>query len=166
LLDRKHFPPSHENVNAPLGTLIASAYSAAIGQLLAVFAKGKRGAATMRLSAFEFTVVLLVTLAVVAAARILSAPAGKPAGTADDSWRRTAQGWERTDSWQVPQAAAPATDRPLSACRFDTHPAAIALMQIVAAAAALAFFTNKPRPAPHGVQATILRSYRASFFGS
>ena len=36
-------------------------------------------------------------------------------GRADDGWRRTAQGWERMESWTAPQSTA------LYGYRFDTN---------------------------------------------
>src|SRR4029077_16866982 len=65
-----------------------------------------------------------------------------------DDWRRTANGWERTASG--PKTAAlpaknnasqPATYREFHG-RFDTHPAALALLQLVGALGALAAFRS------------------------
>jgi hypothetical protein len=120
----------------------------------------------MRLSLSESIVLVLVALAVLAASRLFFEPAAAHPSAADDLWRRTAHGWERVDAWQVPSATWREAARPASTYRFDTHPAAIALVQIVAAAIALAFFPSRPGTASDSMQAAIARSYRASFFGS
>jgi hypothetical protein len=120
----------------------------------------------MRLSLSESIVLVLVAVATLAASRLFFEPAAAHPSAADDLWRRTAHGWERVDAWQVPQATWREAAKPVSTCRFDTHPAAIALLQIVAAGIALAFFPSRSPSAPLGMQAAIARSYRASFFGS
>jgi hypothetical protein len=100
-------------------------------------------------------------------------------GTADD-WRRTANGWERTQSWSSPSAwslfqtkATSAPAKPLrrparSYTRLDTHPAALALVQLLASIFALTLFRD-PQQNPVRLSCLpdiIARSFRSSAFGS
>lgn len=63
------------------------------------------------------------------------------AATADDGWRRTVDGWERIEDLHIIRREATAEPK-ASASRWDFHPAALALLQVVATAAAYA--TAKP----------------------
>ncbi|HZN36611.1 MAG TPA: hypothetical protein VFB80_22430 [Pirellulaceae bacterium] len=90
------------------------------------------------------------------------------AQTADDGWRRTANGWERVvlhHDWvfSAAKSAEPAA-------RFDTHPAALALFMVVTIIGAMVAF-----PQPKVCRLSWLneswldvfrRSFRASVFGS
>jgi hypothetical protein len=95
-------------------------------------------------------------------------------GSHDDAWRRTASGWERVSGWQAQASnSMPARtariDAGVPSARFDTHPAALALLQIGVVVGALAFYSRPPVEAQNqqaSVPAIISRSYRASFFGS
>jgi hypothetical protein len=92
-----------------------------------------------------------------------------------DDWRRTENGWERKSAWSRPavlfaKRSLPKHQTTVSIhTRFDTHPAALALIQVVGALSALAAFA--PLRAlgkahrPHW-KATLARSFRASAFGS
>ncbi len=92
-----------------------------------------------------------------------------------DEWRRTAHGWERAAAWAKPASLSAKSNQPKRVSssgfsgRFDTHPAALALVQLVGALTALAAFT--PFSAcvtahrPHW-KAVLARSFRASAFGS
>jgi hypothetical protein len=92
-----------------------------------------------------------------------------------DDWRRTASGWERATTWSKPVLAAARINQPQYAgyrtfrSRFDTHPAGLALLQLVGALIALAAFRSSGAPAtgrrPHW-KAALARSFRASAFGS
>ena len=90
------------------------------------------------------------------------------AQVADDGWRHTAQGWERVDLYSPQVFAAPRPTAP--AARFDTHPAALALLQVVTIMGAMIAF---PRPNVSRLGwlneswwAVFRRSFRASVFGS
>src|SRR4051812_36174438 len=106
----------------------------------------------------------------------LSVGAVNDAGPASrDDWRRTANGWERATAWSKPVLAAARINQPHYAGyrtfrgRFDTHPAGLALLQLVGALVALAAFRSSGAPAtgrrPHW-KAALARSFRASAFGS
>jgi hypothetical protein len=92
-----------------------------------------------------------------------------------DDWRRTANGWERNSHWQASAAASdfrdsrvgPATKGP-RAGRIDTHPAVLALMQLVGALLALYAFPPRSSPSwlPGGRWSALLaESFQASAFG-
>jgi hypothetical protein len=89
-----------------------------------------------------------------------------------EEWRRTAQGWERSTMWLV-VASGPAESiksspaRVSAKIRFDTHPIVLAFVQVVGTL--LAFFAAaayRQRPEHGGLLSAILRSFRASAFGS
>jgi len=95
-----------------------------------------------------------------------------PAGNADQ-WRRTAAGWERATAWPIASGLR-AVSAPLAASsakasahpRYDTHPAVLALLQIVGTLTALGIFAA---PAPQSIRgwlAVLTQSFRASAFGS
>jgi hypothetical protein len=102
-----------------------------------------------------------------------SQSAAKP----DDGWRRTEHGWERIASWQsqamatakVPvYPAPPAASKPTS--RWDTHPAALALVQLAAVLFALLRLPMTQGPRTTTAHSTpipqrIAKSFRASAFG-
>jgi hypothetical protein len=93
-----------------------------------------------------------------------------------DEWRRTANGWERIGHWQTTTASMALDRTPLTNSspgavigRFDTHPAGLALVQLVAVLLALYSFPSRlhPSAASHDGWLTLLaRSFRASAFGS
>jgi hypothetical protein len=92
-----------------------------------------------------------------------------------DEWRRTADGWERTGHWEQQSSAGSAFERPLNAermgkkVRFDTHPAVLALFQLVATFLALKAFPygrERSITAAGEWKALLARSFRASAFGS
>src|SRR5262245_3068574 len=95
---------------------------------------------------------------------------GSPPPVRHDDWRRTAHGWERSTAWQipaVPRLNANQSQKPKNTAnqtRFDTHPAALALLQLVGALTALAYFTPtaavKSTRGPHWKTA-LSRSFRA-----
>ena len=105
-----------------------------------------------------------------------------PQVTTDD-WRRTANGWERVHSWPTAtsrswplfgihneKVSAP-TVSPRAANRYsrlDTHPAALALAQLLASVFALTLFSNPHQNplCPASLLTAIARSFRASAFGS
>lgn len=86
-----------------------------------------------------------------------------------DQWRRTAQGWERISSWNVLRASPNAEKSPnaSSKWRSDSHPAALALLQI--ALIALGYYKFPPtRPTTKDAaswRTTLRNSFRASMFG-
>jgi len=94
-----------------------------------------------------------------------------------DDWRRTAHGWERIDQWSPPPAhrsdsnhQSPANAiRHAASGRLDTHPAVLALAELVGVLVALWSF---PATSPGsgrfagGCSAFLARSFRASAFGS
>jgi hypothetical protein len=102
---------------------------------------------------------------------------GQNAARPDDGWRRTENGWERIASWQsqamatakVPNYPAP----PISAktiSRWDTHPAALALVQLAAVLFALLRLPMSQGPRTTTAHSTpipqrIAKSFRASAFG-
>jgi hypothetical protein len=95
-----------------------------------------------------------------------------PANNADQ-WRRTAAGWERSTQWPMASGSrAVSAPLPSSAAktstdeRYDTHPAVLALLQIVGTLTALGIFAA---PAPQSIRgwlAVLTQSFRASAFGS
>jgi hypothetical protein len=93
----------------------------------------------------------------------------------DDGWRRTASGWERTLDWHSVRLASfirPSADSPpgvrVAGSRMDTHPAALALLELLGAMLAL-FAIPSQRvqllSALASLPAAIARSFRASAFG-
>jgi hypothetical protein len=118
----------------------------------------------------------LALLLAVLALLTVDAPVAVEATSADD-WRRTAAGWERTTNWPQPSRSHlrggtfTKVSTPTSApdhVRFDTHPAVLALAQLLGALMALAAF-SAPRAKPGSTgrwHAAIARSFRASVFGS
>ena len=106
----------------------------------------------------------------------LSPSSAKNAATADDGWRRTTAGWEHTDVWNSGWASffrrsPPVEGSPLkSAARYDSHPAALALAEIILII--LGFYAFPIRRAgteggsAQSWQARIVASFRASAFGA
>ena len=99
------------------------------------------------------------------------------ATNADDGWRRTELGWEHVTSWSEPAMATaavpvfhwPAPSPAKASSRWDTHPAALALVQL-----GVAFFALFAMPADWRLTESmplarlpglIARSFRASPFG-
>jgi hypothetical protein len=92
-----------------------------------------------------------------------------------DNWRRTANGWERTTNWRpvglvnlIRPPADPHATKPADGSRIDTHPAALALVEIVGALVALYVFPAQHSElvwAARNLPAAISRSFRASAFG-
>src|SRR5262245_42092092 len=71
--------------------------------------------------------------------------------TKQDDWRRTSNGWERASGWPralrrpvANERANSAVPRPASS-RFDMHPAALALAQLVATLLGLVAFASPTR---------------------
>lgn len=128
----------------------------------------------MRLRPTPLTLLAFFCLALVAGVALHSAVWSRP-GDASDSWRRTAQGWERAGNWNTknknsrsPHDSSAATARSASMLRLDMHPAALALGQLSAVLAALAFFSGRTSFAGSAwghFPELVARSYRASFFG-
>ena len=92
-----------------------------------------------------------------------------PSTSADD-WRRTASGWERSNTWQI-AASQPTVSQPSPPARgrFDTHPAVIALAQLTAGLLVLASFPVQQKRSENpdfAFSARIAQSFRASVFGS
>jgi len=97
------------------------------------------------------------------------------AGGGDD-WRRTVNGWQRISTWQMAAATVTAAnpartpDRPLGSktTRFDTHPATLALGQLILILLGLyAFPIHSSGTTKRADRWTPLlaRSFRASAFG-
>jgi hypothetical protein len=95
---------------------------------------------------------------------------------ADDGWRRTERGWERIASWQksaMASSSVPVYPAPLPlpklTNRWDTHPAALALVQLAIVLFALLRLPAGPRPSapnqPARLPELIAKSFRASAFG-
>jgi hypothetical protein len=88
-----------------------------------------------------------------------------------DDWRRTATGWQRMSDWSMSASTfALAADQTLPVARnigrIDTHPAVLALGELVAALLGLyAFRSSRILPAARHWPALIARSFRASAFG-
>ena len=101
----------------------------------------------------------------------------KPRATrADDGWRRTENGWERIAAWQNQATATasvpvyPAPPPPAhTTSRWDTHPAAVALVQLAIVLFALLRLPAGGRSSPPHRTARlpqlIANSFRASAFG-
>jgi len=87
---------------------------------------------------------------------------------ANDSWRRTAAGWERSDSWPPATWAVPhpVHDSEQLRTRNDSHPAALALVETLVVALGFYLFPAGSKTAPRGnYQTWVARSFRASAFG-
>src|SRR5262245_52137274 len=75
---------------------------------------------------------------------------GSPPTAGRDDWRRTAHGWERTTAWRISAAPdrkinpAQTSKKAAKYTRFDTHPAALAFVQLIGALTALAAFPPHP----------------------
>jgi hypothetical protein len=120
----------------------------------------------MRLSKYEIAVFIFVAFAAAMVACLFDLQLSGQTTAQHSDWRRTANGWERTDRWAVKPLALPlATHQAAVGTRLDPHPAAVALVQLVAVLAALAFF-SRPLAHSRGLVSAISSSYRASFFGS
>jgi hypothetical protein len=92
-----------------------------------------------------------------------------PAGPSGDQWRRTANGWERKSDWQVSAIAYPSAVAPTARQRFDSHPAVLALVQVIGTLLAMHCFpVGASQSASRGPNWLDLlgRSFRASAFGS
>ena len=128
----------------------------------------------MRLEHHPLGFVCLAALIIGAAAgSFYSARSATHRRVPDDAWRRTASGWERARDWQpkpIKHVSAVAFENDVSdARRWDTHPAALALAQVIGVLSILKFVPRRnptQSKAWHQVPAVIARSYRASFFGS
>src|SRR5262245_28974636 len=90
----------------------------------------------------------------------------------NDCWRRTAVGWERTDDWSGPGNAASVSDaeNPVTgSSRYDSHPAALALAEIVLVGMAFYVFPRSQEPlatrSGKGWLALLSDSFRVSAFG-
>src|SRR5262245_18858095 len=67
---------------------------------------------------------------------------------AGDNWRRTADGWERVESWRVTPPAPTRTAAAVASARWDVHPAVVVLVQGVAVLAAMIVFPRPNSPLP------------------
>jgi hypothetical protein len=111
-------------------------------------------------------------LAVIAIAfvLVLALLSGRPHMTPNaDPWRRTAHGWEQTTDWQVSAIARPTATVTTARPRFDSHPAALALVQVVGTLLALYGFpvgASQPASGSRNWLDLLARSFRASAFGS
>lgn len=146
--------------------------------------------AQIRLGAFRWTIVgapvlILFAAYLLTSGRIIATPqAAKPTKSvaAADDWRRTANGWERTQSWPVaasrpwqlfaarhlPPTASPTAARVATrSSRLEMHPATLALAQLSVSILALAFFGRTHQNPLHfsSLFTAIARSFRASAFG-
>jgi len=93
-----------------------------------------------------------------------------------DDWRRTTNGWQRMSQWQIGISTAAFEAPPVIQAnqraetgRFDTHPAVLALLQLVATLLALYAFPFRSTPSPplaRHLPTLLARSFRASAFGS
>lgn len=131
----------------------------------------------MRMPRNSLEIMCLAALIVgVAAGSLLTALSATHRRATDDAWRRTASGWERIDRRPTAQTKAAAKSEPSQRLlpaddnnRWDTHPAALALAQLIGALVILRFI---PRGASFNpgvwrrTTAAIAHSYRASFFGA
>jgi hypothetical protein len=95
-----------------------------------------------------------------------------PEGNADQ-WRRTAAGWERATQWptaiglrRVSTALQASSAKAPTPARYDTHPAVLALLQIVGTLTALRMFASPAPQSFRGWLAMLTQSFRASAFGS
>lgn len=98
------------------------------------------------------------------------------ASMSDDGWRRTEQGWERIAVWQsramatasIPTYPSP-PPRTESTLRWDTHPAALAFVQLGVVLFALLRLPAGARPGttdhPVKLPELVAKSFRASAFG-
>jgi len=89
-----------------------------------------------------------------------------------DDWRRTANGWERISAWptftfdMAPRRPQPTPATPHAQHRFDTHPAVLALLQLVGVLLALVAFGSQSSRNQEDWKSLLARSFRASAFGS
>jgi hypothetical protein len=101
---------------------------------------------------------------------IFPARHSQPTASADP-WRRTAKGWEKIDSTHAarPERVWQSATAPQRSPRLDTHPAVVALGQILTVLLALAAFPPGRRQQAWAIESwskAIRRSFRASAFGS
>jgi hypothetical protein len=86
-----------------------------------------------------------------------------------DEWRRTAEGWERISSWHTPRASQNAAKSPNRSLKWrsDSHPAALALLQIALIALGYSTFppTQPPKNSAASWRTSLRNSFRASMFG-
>jgi len=123
---------------------------------------------------FRFTASVAIILLAAALATLTVGSFGSAPPTARDDWRRTANGWERAAAWPKAIAHSAANLRsqapgtPIFHGRFDTHPAALALAELVGSLIALAVFASPSRAKTGHIHWTTIlsRSFRASAFGS
>jgi len=116
---------------------------------------------------------IVLIAAVLSCLSIGASSSGRP--LPHDDWRRTAGGWERATAWPKPavqwtsnRQSKLAKNR-LSNGRLDTHPAALALVQLagaIGALAASASSASRVRARRSHWKAILTRSFRASAFGS
>jgi hypothetical protein len=114
---------------------------------------------------FRFAKCRFVCLALVAAVAALGRAAAADPVPADDGWRRTASGWERID-----QPSPSASEPNEATSRHDTHPAVLALGQLLASLVALSFLPvqRSGGAVPHSRDwpELVAASFRASVFGA
>jgi hypothetical protein len=93
---------------------------------------------------------------------------------ADDGWRRTASGWERRKDWALIDKGSvlylASAGGPIAASiRWDTHPAVLALVQIVVVVVGYATFPAQRRvgnATENSWRDAVAQSFQASVFGS
>jgi hypothetical protein len=66
----------------------------------------------------------------------------QPAPTSDDVWRRTVDGWERSDHWHLDEPAALAIVAPQP--HHAPHPALVAALMAIVSAGALVLGEKRP----------------------
>jgi hypothetical protein len=98
----------------------------------------------------------------------LGAPLHKQPSPRIDDWRRTANGWERQEQWPISTHIAVSQLRASPGPRtpMNTHPAVLALGQLVGVFAVLGVFSPLRSRQSRGWAAAVGRSFRASAFGS
>ena len=92
----------------------------------------------------------------------------------NNEWRRTADGWEWVGTWPAPAikiATKPRQPTPVvrhAQLRLDTHPAALALLQLVGVLLSLVAFRSQSSHGQDSIdwKSVLARSFRASVFGS
>jgi hypothetical protein len=126
------------------------------------------------LDRFRFAACMTIMLIAAVLGSLTIGSYGSAPGAARDDWRRTANGWERAAAWpkSIAHSAAnlrsQAPGKPIFQGRFDTHPAALALAELVGSLIALAVFASPSRAKTGHIHWTTIlsRSFRASAFGS
>jgi hypothetical protein len=93
-------------------------------------------------------------------------PPARVSPSNSDDWRRTAEGWERMTPRQ--STAAPIPPNNAKPFRFDSHPAVLALCQLILSLFGLSlchYRSSESRTGWSDWLALLTRSFRASAFG-